>query len=113
MNPFQQAWQVLKLERNPVSPVPIVGTQRPTGMIDGQPRGSIRNKEKDDMRQRMMEMAMMQGGARHALQPPEGLVQAEKEDALMDNKLLTESAGLAGDKDDEQMRLGNFGSLTG
>ena len=56
-------------------------------------------------------MAMMQGGAKHALQPPEGLVQAEKEDAFMENKLLAESAGLADkEEEDNTMRLGNFAS---
>jgi hypothetical protein len=140
LNPFQQAWDLLKSrtyrkypfaehpsystgpagDETQYSPmftgntIPLVGegvdrTPTDASSMGGRPMTSGERRQKENkIKRRILEQA----GLKHGLQPPEGLVQAEKEDAFMENKLLAESAGLA-DKEEEEnntMRLGNFAS---
>ena len=134
MNPFQQAWDLLKSRtyRNyPWTPsgragnqtqysphftgntIPLVGEGVDRTPTDGSSMGSTpmtsgeRRMKENEIKRRILEQA----GLKHGLQPPEGLVQAEKEDAFMENKLLAESAGLADkEEEDNTMRLGNSAS---
>ena len=130
MNPFQQAWNLLKSGTNRNYPfvqtgpagnetqyspiftgntIPLVGegvdrTQTDTSSMGGTPMSSSvrRAREKMNLQQ------MLRG-----ISAPTDGDEIEQEDKKISGAQLQNTMGLEAEDEDNQMRLGDFGSLTG
>tara|TARA_R110002110_G_scaffold190715_4_gene398883 strand:- start:12 stop:236 length:225 start_codon:yes stop_codon:yes gene_type:complete len=58
MQPFEQAWNLLKLQRNPANPVQISGMPIPAGTFNAEKhpkRGALRSAEQREFERRELE----------------------------------------------------------